>query len=126
MAVAHRRLIAKAIAEFSHERILAPEPDGDGSSSWASRPPSGPAATRWSTGWSTRSLPPAPRRRRAPLDALAFVAGLAGTLGIPDRLVGTYLEEIAATLAGAAWKHHHDSSTPRRWCTPTSRRSRPR
>ena len=27
---AQRRLVAKAIAEFAHERLLAPEPDGDG------------------------------------------------------------------------------------------------
>ncbi|SNT28970.1 Siderophore synthetase component [Asanoa hainanensis] len=100
MAVAHRRLIAKAIAEFSHERILTPEPDGDG----------------WVLGehrFRARRYPLEhwvvdPDSIEGPLDAMAFVAGLAGTLGIPDRLVGTYLEEIAATLAGAAWKHHHE------------------
>ncbi|MEV4532614.1 GNAT family N-acetyltransferase [Asanoa sp. NPDC049518] len=100
MAFAHRRLIAKAIAEFSHERIVTPEPDGDG----------------WVLGdhrFRARRYPLEhwvvdPDSIEGPLDAMAFVAGLAGTLGIPDRLVGTYLEEIAATLAGAAWKHHHE------------------
>ena len=105
MAVAHRRLIAKAIAEFSHERILTPEPDGTGGYALgdlrfaARRYP----LEHWVV--DPESLAHTDGR---PLDASAFVAGLAGTLGIPDRLVGTYLEEIAATLAGATWKHHHE------------------
>ncbi|MDG4824038.1 GNAT family N-acetyltransferase [Asanoa sp. WMMD1127] len=104
MAVAHRNLIAKAIAEFSHERIVTPAPDGDGFVLEGHRF----SARRY--GLEHWVVDPGSLRRDdgEPLDAMAFLAGLAGTLGIPDRLVGTYLEEIAATLAGAAWKHHHE------------------
>lgn len=110
MAVAHRHLVGKALAEFSHERLIAPVPDGDG--------------YLLAAGWSRYRF----RARRYPmehwlidpdsidrhrdgvpmsLDARDLVIELAGELGIPQRLLGTYLEEISATLAGAAWKHHH-------------------
>ena len=35
-------------------------------------------------------------------------------LGIPDALLPTYLEEIASTLASAAWKLRHSTATRRR------------
>ena len=52
-----------------------------------------------------------PESLRGPLDALDFITGLRDTLGIPEKLLGTYLEEISATLAGTAWKHHHRRET---------------
>ncbi|GAA1866652.1 GNAT family N-acetyltransferase [Asanoa iriomotensis] len=108
MAVAHRRLVAKAIAEFSHERILTPERDGD--DGYAVHGHRFQARRYGLEHWvvDPESLA---RADGEPVDAMAFVASLAGTLGIPDRLVGTYLEEIAATLAGAAWKHTHERFT---------------
>ncbi|GIF74887.1 GNAT family N-acetyltransferase [Asanoa siamensis] len=105
MAVAHRRLVAKAIAEFSHERILTPQPlPGGGFAVHGHRF----QAHRYGLEHWVVDADSLARDDGGPVDAMAFVAGLAGTLGIPDKLVGTYLEEIAATLAGAAWKHHHE------------------
>ncbi|WP_326553144.1 GNAT family N-acetyltransferase [Micromonospora sp. NBC_01813] len=119
IATAHRHLVTKAIAEFSHERLISPELDD--------QVPAGPGgdgyrlattgqvsyrfqARRYSLDhWLidptslTRDVAGAP----APLDALELVIELQATLGIPPKLLGTYLEEISATLAGAAWKHHH-------------------
>jgi siderophore synthetase component/RimJ/RimL family protein N-acetyltransferase len=100
---AHRRLIAKAIAEFSHERLLAPVEQGDGfrlgDLTFRARRY---ALEHWVVD---------PDSLRGPLDALAFITGLRDTLGIPEKLLGTYLEEISATLAGTAWKYHHRRET---------------
>ncbi|MCZ2813618.1 IucA/IucC family siderophore biosynthesis protein [Modestobacter sp. VKM Ac-2979] len=119
MARAHRHVVTKALSEFGHERLVTPEADG------------GPADVLGRTWWSLRTaagvryrfaarvLPlehwdvdPASVSRTvdgadAPLDALALVDELQHDLGIPDQLLGTYLEEVSATLAGAAWKLHH-------------------
>ncbi|WP_298802494.1 IucA/IucC family siderophore biosynthesis protein [uncultured Pseudokineococcus sp.] len=51
----------------------------------------------------TRTVDGAP----ADLDVQDLVVELAPWLGVPDALLHTYLEELAATLAGAAWKLHH-------------------
>lgn len=119
IAVAHRHLVAKAIAEFSHERLIQPRPDGsvpadaDGGSyllTTAERIHYRFRARRYALDhWLidpasvTREVDGAP----APPDALDLIIELQETLGIPPKLLGTYLEEISATLAGAAWKHHH-------------------
>ncbi|BAL91970.1 putative siderophore synthetase component [Actinoplanes missouriensis 431] len=104
MEIASRRLIAKALAEFSHERLIAPSPVGDG---------------RYRFGdleFTARRLPMEhwivdPASLEGPLDALDFISGLRETLGIPEQLLGTYLEEISATLAGTAWKLTHRRET---------------
>ena len=100
---AHRRLIAKAIAEFSHERLIAPAEEGDGYRL-------GDITFR-ARRYSLEHWVVDPASLRGPLDALDFIAALRDTLGIPENLLGTYLEEISATLAGAAWKHHHRRET---------------
>ncbi|MEQ4523916.1 IucA/IucC family protein [Nocardioides kribbensis] len=131
LAVAQRHLVAKAIAEYAHERIIAPVPD----------PGAGPGATPDATPDATTAADPAAwlletgrgaayrfRARRlalehwaieeeslerrvdgepAPLDAQELVVELAPVLGIPDALVPTYLEEVASTLAAACWKLAH-------------------
>ena len=105
---AERHLVAKAIAEFTHERLIAPVPDGDG---W--RLDAGESTYRFRARqhvlehWSvdeaslTRTRAGVP----APLSAQELVLELRAVLGIPDELLGTYLEEIASTLASAAAKH---------------------
>ena len=115
MAHAHRDLVAKAIAELTHERLLSPEPDRAG---W-----------RLDVGGSTYLFE---ARRHAlehwvvdpssivrevdgqpgVVDAQDFVVDSHEQLQIPDHLLPVYLEEIASTLASAAWKltHHHLSS----------------
>lgn len=115
MARAHRDLVAKAIAELTHERLLAPAPDGG-----AYRLDLGRAAytfearrhplEHWVVDPATiaRTIDGAP----ATVDAQDFVVDCNELLGIPDHLLPVYLEEIASTLASAAWKltHHRLSS----------------
>ena len=102
---AHRHLIAKALAELSHERVLAPEPRGEGA--WELAVPG--TAVRYR--FTARVLPlehwlvdPASITRvedgtPTPLDVQVLVAELQDLLGIPDELLSTYLEELASTLA---------------------------
>ncbi|MEV6342294.1 GNAT family N-acetyltransferase [Actinoplanes sp. NPDC051851] len=104
IAYAHRRLIAKAIAEFSHERLIAPVSLGEdryrfGDHTFTARRF---ALEHWVV--DADSI-------EGPLDALDVIAGLRETLGIPEKLLGTYLEEISATLAGTAWKLTHRRET---------------
>lgn len=115
MARAHRDLVAKAIAEFSHERLLSPEPDADGWCLDLGRSAYAFAARRhplehWVVDASSivRTVAGAP----AAVDAQDFVVDCNDALGIPDHLLATYLEEVASTLASAAWKltHHRLSS----------------
>lgn len=105
---AERHLVAKAIAEFTHERLIAPTQEGDawrldaGDSTYRFR-----ARQHLLEHWSmdeaslTRTRAGSP----APLSAQDLVLELRDVLGIPDELLGTYLEEIASTLASAAAKH---------------------
>ncbi|WP_165355091.1 IucA/IucC family protein [Nocardioides oleivorans] len=115
MARAHRELVAKAIAEFAHERLLAPEPDGDdwqltlGGSSYlfeARRH----ALEHWVV--DPASIVRLVGERRAAVDAQDFVVDCNELLEIPEHLLAVYLEEIAGTLASATWKltHHQLSS----------------
>lgn len=101
---AQRHLAAKAIAEYAHERLIAPVPTGDGSyalevgaTTYTFR-----ARTHALEHWVVEpaSIEPAP-------DVQVLIAELAPVLGIPDALLPTYLEEIASTLASAAWKLRH-------------------
>lgn len=109
MAAAQRHLVAKAIAEFTHERLLAPIADGDrwlvetsdSTYRFAARTY---ALEHWAIDESTleRTVAGVP----AELDAQVLVTELQQELGIPDALLATYLEEIASTLASAAFKLH--------------------
>lgn len=112
LARAQRHLVAKAISEFSHERLLTPVADGD---RWRLDSPAGDvtysfvaarlALDHWAVDASSVSR--LVKDEPAPLDAQAFVVEFAELLGIPDGLLPTYLEEIAATLASACWKLRH-------------------
>lgn len=115
MARAHRDLVAKAIAELTHERLLAPTADGDGFRLDLGRSAYTFEARRhplehWVVDPASivRTLDGAP----ATVDAQDFVVDCNDVLGIPDHLLPVYLEEIAGTLASAAWKltHHQFSS----------------
>ncbi|GIJ46744.1 hypothetical protein Val02_36300 [Virgisporangium aliadipatigenens] len=110
--VAHRHLVCKAIAEFTHERLIAPVADGDG---YRLDTDGGRVVYRFRAARYALEhwvLDPASVVREVDgsptaLDALDLVVELRATLGIPEKLIGTYLEEISATLAGSAWKHTH-------------------
>lgn len=105
---AQRRLVAKAIAEYAHERLIAPTPIGDGafvlqtSAAAYEFTARQHALEHWVV--DPGSLVRRIRGEEAPVDAQALVAELAPTLGIPPPLLPVYLEEIAATLASSAWK----------------------
>lgn len=115
--VAQRHLVAKAIAEFTHERLVAPRPDGDG---WlldtgASRyrfHARRHALEHWSIDEGSLART-AVDGRPLPLDAQDLVLELREVLGIPDTLLGTYLEEVASTLASAAAKHRRGGPSAR-------------
>lgn len=130
---ANRLLVRKALAEFSHERLIHPQCADDGSSRNASRT---------TDGWHHFRLPIAveqgktPVSRRAveyrfvarrfqldhwlidaasiqrldaegeslPLDARELILELNEVLEIPPRLLPVYLEEVSATLSSSAWK----------------------
>ncbi len=107
LELAERHLVAKAIAEFTHERMIAPAQDGVG---W--RLDAGDSTYRFRARqhvlehWSIDEASLTRTRGGAPvaLSAQDLVLELRDVLGIPDELLGTYLEEIASTLASAAAK----------------------
>ncbi|TQK68325.1 GNAT family N-acetyltransferase [Nocardioides sp. SLBN-35] len=112
MDSAQRHLVAKALGEFAHERLLAPIPV-PGEERW--RVDAGPSSYTFAARrhlldhWVVDPVSIERVRDGVPAnpDAQQLVAELAPTLGIPDALLPTYLEEIAATLAAGAWKLRH-------------------
>lgn len=109
LAAAQRHLVAKAIAEFSHERLLTPSPVDDG---WCVSVAGADveyrfAATRTELEhWviDERSLRRVTSDGPSDLDAQTFITELQPVLGLSDELLPVYLEEIASTLASAAFK----------------------
>ncbi len=128
LARAQRHLVAKAIAEFSHERLLEPtvvegrageprthrliSPDGRAAYTFAARRL---ALHHWAL--DEASLQRYVDDRPAQLDVQAFVVEFAERLGIPETLLPTYLEELASTLASSAWKLHHKTAPAHRLAT---------
>ncbi|PYC88208.1 IucA/IucC family protein [Streptomyces tateyamensis] len=109
-AAANRRLVRKALAEFSHERLLAPEELGDGR--YRVRSDDGTVEYRFAARllrldhWQV-AADSITRHRGAeelPLDAVDFLLELRTTLGLSDQVLPVYLEEITSTLAGSAYK----------------------
>ncbi|WP_030908223.1 IucA/IucC family protein [Streptomyces sp. NRRL F-5126] len=116
-ADATRALVRKGLAEFSHERLLAPEPLGgdayrvvsdDGATSYRFR------ARRFALDhWQVEGESITRHRGgvEIPLDALEFVTELRASLGLSEAVLPVYLEEISATLAGTAFKLTKKPST---------------
>ncbi|WP_405780607.1 IucA/IucC family protein [Streptomyces sp. NBC_00859] len=129
-AEAERLLVRKALAEFSHERLLSPQPLSDG------LPHLGPAGTGESP-FSVRSddggteyrfrarvlaldhwhIPAESITRHRgteelPLDALEFFIELRGVLGLSDEVLPVYLEEISSTLSSTAYKLARHAENP--------------
>ncbi|URM91295.1 IucA/IucC family siderophore biosynthesis protein [Streptomyces sp. MRC013] len=109
-AHANRLLVRKALAEFSHERLLDPQPLGEGRYRVLSD--DGATEYRFTAGrfaldhWQVYADSVSRHRDGAelPLDALEFVIELRGALGLSDEILPVYLEEISSTLAGTAYK----------------------
>ncbi len=101
LTLAQRNLVAKAIAEFAHERIVTPQPHGDGwfgLGDYRFRARVHPLE-HWVV--DPLSLPEG-------VDAQRFVLEHGP---VPDALMPTYLEEIASTLAASMWKLEHSTQT---------------
>lgn len=109
-AAANRLLIRKGLAEFSHERLLAPKDLGDGR--YAVFSDDGRTEYRFTAGrlaldhWQVEADSVSRHRdgSELPLDALEFFIELRGALGLSDEILPVYLEEISSTLSGTAYK----------------------
>ncbi|HET6737769.1 MAG TPA: IucA/IucC family siderophore biosynthesis protein [Kribbella sp.] len=97
-AVVNEALVRKALAEFSHERILTPVADGNRYSVGRYRF----TARRYPLNhWDISSVV---RDDSRPVDALDFITEFHQQLGIGREMLPVYLEEISSTLASAAYK----------------------
>ncbi|MDQ0661843.1 siderophore synthetase component [Arthrobacter ulcerisalmonis] len=121
---ANRHLLRKALAEFSHERILSPErilppervsatPDAG---SYRVTSADGAHEYRFSARilelehWSidAASIRYFRNGTEVPLDVLGFITEFHGTLGISLQMLPVYLEEVSSTLASHAYKQRAD------------------
>ncbi|MEU6541847.1 IucA/IucC family siderophore biosynthesis protein [Streptomyces sp. NPDC046859] len=109
-ARANRLLVRKALAEFAHERLLTPEPSGDGG--YVVRSDDGrtrytfTAVRRALDHWGIDADSIARHRdgTELPLAALDFFIELQKSLGLSDEILPVYLEEISSTLSGTCYK----------------------
>ncbi|WP_424936990.1 MULTISPECIES: IucA/IucC family protein [Bacteria] len=106
---AQRHLVAKAVAEFSHERLITPEPCDDG---WRLLVPAGDVEYRFAAARLTLehwvvdedSIRRIVDGHDAAPDVQELILELQPLLGLSDELLPIYLEELASTLAGAMFK----------------------
>jgi siderophore synthetase component len=111
-ARANRALVRKALAEFAHERLITPEPIAGLPDGYQVRSDDGTVRYRFTArrlALNHWQIDPASITRHRgdtelPLDALDLCLELRGALGLTDRVLPLYLEEITSTLAGAAYK----------------------
>jgi len=116
-AEANRLLVRKALAEFSHERLLTPEPlpapaDPAHAARYRVRSDDGTTEYRFTARvlaldhWQIDAAGLTRHRDgvELPLDAVDFCIELRGALGLTEQVLPVYLEEIGSTLAGTAFK----------------------
>ncbi|WP_369267128.1 IucA/IucC family protein [Streptomyces harbinensis] len=106
---AERRLIRKALAEFSHERLLTPTEEPGRPGHYTVPTDDGALTYRFTAldHWHIDADSITRHDRdgtRLPLSALDFFVELRTTLGLSDTVLPVYLEEISSTLAGSAYK----------------------
>lgn len=111
----NRLHIRKSIAELSHERLIAPTLESTQGDWGHYRLTTDTAAIEYRfrarllalDHWAidTASIEKRVDGTSTELDALAFIIEHRERLGIADDVLPTYLEEIASTLYGSAWKH---------------------
>ncbi len=118
-ATANRLLVRKALAEFSHERLLAPTPSGDDRFTVRSDDASTEyrftarlfALDHWQV--EADSITRHRHGSEIPLDTLEFFTEMRHTLGISEEILPVYLEEVSSTLAGTAYKLTKEPATSR-------------
>ncbi|MFK4116530.1 IucA/IucC family protein [Streptomyces longwoodensis] len=106
---ANRLLVRKALAEFAHERLITPEPEGEG---YVVRSDDGLTAYRFTAmrraldHWQVDagSITRTRAGEELPLAALDFCIELRQSLGLSDEILPVYLEEISSTLSGTCYK----------------------
>ncbi|MBU2996782.1 IucA/IucC family siderophore biosynthesis protein [Cellulophaga baltica] len=110
----NRQLIRKAISEFSHESILKPiliqdevyEIVSDNKQFTYHFKAKKFFLDHWLV--DTESIVKVNEAsEEVVLDALHFITEFKETLGIPDKFLATYLEEITSTLSGACYKYEN-------------------
>ncbi|MFJ9035658.1 IucA/IucC family protein [Streptomyces sp. NPDC102406] len=109
-AEANRLLIRKALAEFSHERLLTPQARDGGR--FVVRSDDGQTRYEFSARrlrldhWQVSAASITRHRDGAelPLDALEFFVELKDALGLSEAILPVYLEEISSTLSGTCYK----------------------
>jgi siderophore synthetase component len=109
-ATANRLLMRKALAEFGHERLLRPTPRG--ADRYVVTSDDGAVEYRFSARigqlehWRIDAASITRHRggTELPPDAVELIIELRDTLGLSDRVLPTYLEEITSTLASTAFK----------------------
>jgi siderophore synthetase component len=107
--LANRLLIRKALAEFAHERLLTPEPEGE---SYVVRSDDGQTSYRFTAvrraldHWQIDADSISRHRDGAelPLAALDFFIEFKDALGLSAEILPVYLEEISSTLSGTCYK----------------------
>ncbi|MDR7948389.1 IucA/IucC family protein [Achromobacter aegrifaciens] len=116
-AKVNRLLVRKAISEYTHEGLLQPErlgpADTPGFDRYRLALADGRVEYRYDAQlmamrhWRIRaeSIARTTAGAPAPLDALQFVIEIRDKLRIPEDRLPIYLDEIASTLHGAAYKH---------------------
>ncbi|MCM0677089.1 IucA/IucC family siderophore biosynthesis protein [Micromonospora phytophila] len=114
-ARANRLLVRKALAEFAHERLLTPEPitaEESGARRYLVRSDDGAVSYRFTARllaldhWQIDADSITRHRgdTELPPDALDLCIELRDALGLTDRILPVYLEEISSTLASTAYK----------------------
>ncbi|MEU9402217.1 IucA/IucC family siderophore biosynthesis protein [Streptomyces sp. NPDC048242] len=109
---ANRLLIRKALSEFAHERLLAPEEDGEGGERYVVRSDDKLTSYRFSAvrrgldHWQIDADSITRHRdgSELPLAALDFFIEFKESLGLSDEILPVYLEEISSTLSGTCYK----------------------
>lgn len=113
----NRLLVRKALSEFAHESLLQPHSTAPGQ--YVVLSDDGHVAYHFAAEqlplnhW---SIPAESIRKERDgvvqaLDALQFMIELRQTLRLSDKVLPVYLDEISATLYGAAFKHHRAAPT---------------
>ncbi|MFE1314837.1 IucA/IucC family protein [Streptomyces sp. NPDC058755] len=106
---ANRLLVRKALAEFTHERLITPEREGD---RYVVRSDDGLTVYRFAATlrgldhWAVDadSITRHHAGTELPLAALDFFVELRQALGLSDEILPVYLEEISSTLSGTCYK----------------------